>query len=254
MSITCVGGRLGGTGLGAIAILLLHAGGQPLLAQQPNTAATPAVTFARDVAPILQKNCQECHQPGAIGPMSLRTYEEVRPWARAIKQRVVAREMPPYRYDKVGIQHLKDDLRLSEADIQTIARWVDNGAPLGNPADLPPPVQFPDGASGRSRTSSVRRISSSRPSLTRFRPRDRIAGGGRSSPSARRTIGASRRLAVKPSLKGRAGRAPRQQRPAGPRREDRAVRRCSSASPSTRPARSARSFRRMPAGRFRPTR
>ena len=70
MSITCVGGRLGGTGLGAIAILLLHAGGQPLLAQQPNTAATPAVTFARDVAPIFQKNCQECHRPGAVGPMS----------------------------------------------------------------------------------------------------------------------------------------------------------------------------------------
>ena len=145
MSITCVGGRLGGPGLGAIAILLLHAGGQPLLAQQPNTA-TPAVTFARDVAPILQKNCQECHRPGAVGPMSLRTYEEVRPWARAIKLRVVEREMPPYRYDKVGIQHLKGDLRLSEADIQTIARWVDTGSTLGNVADLPAPVQFPDGS------------------------------------------------------------------------------------------------------------
>ena len=78
--------------------------------------------------------------------MSLRTYEEVRPWARAIKLRVIEREMPPYRYDRVGIQHLKGDLRLSEADIQTIARWVDTGSTLGNVADLPAPVQFPDGS------------------------------------------------------------------------------------------------------------
>jgi mono/diheme cytochrome c family protein len=104
-----------------------------------------AVTFARDVAPILQKNCQQCHQSGAVGPMSLTTFEEVRPWARAIKQRVVQGEMPPYRYDRdIGIQKLKHDLRLSEPEIQTIARWVDNGAPRGNPADLPPPPTFPD--------------------------------------------------------------------------------------------------------------
>jgi hypothetical protein len=77
--------------------------------------------------------------------MSLTTFEEVRPWARAIKQRVVQGEMPPYRYDRdVGIQKLKHDLRLREAEIQTIARWVDTGAPLGNPADLPPAPKFPD--------------------------------------------------------------------------------------------------------------
>jgi hypothetical protein len=114
------------------------------MAQQASRDAA-AVTFAKHVAPVLQKNCQECHRPGSIGPMSLRTYEEVRPWARSIKQKVVAREMPPYRYDKIGIQHLKDDLRLSEAEIQTIVRWVDSGAPLGNVADLPAPMQFPDG-------------------------------------------------------------------------------------------------------------
>ncbi|MBF8301078.1 MAG: hypothetical protein HW394_1448 [Acidobacteria bacterium] len=132
------------TGAGAITILLLQALAPQAAAQQA-TDATPVVTFAKHVAPILQKNCQQCHRPGSIGPMSLRTFEEVRPWARAIKQRVVAREMPPYRYDKIGIQHLKGDLRMSEADIQTIARWVDSGAPLGNVADLPAPVQFPDG-------------------------------------------------------------------------------------------------------------
>jgi mono/diheme cytochrome c family protein len=112
----------------------------------PAAAPAPAaVTFAKHVAPILQKNCQQCHQPGSIGPMALTTYEEARPWARAIKQKVMAGEMPPYRYDRdVGIQNLKDDLRLSEAEIRTIAAWVDAGAPRGNPADLPPPIKFSD--------------------------------------------------------------------------------------------------------------
>ena len=107
--------------------------------------APKTVTFAKDVAPIMQKSCQQCHQPGSIAPMSLRTYDEVRPWARLIKQRVVDGEMPPYHYDRgVGIQKLKNDRRLSDAEIRTIARWVDNGAPLGNPGDLPPPAVFPD--------------------------------------------------------------------------------------------------------------
>jgi len=136
--------------LGALALLVaafvVYAAGAQ--AQAPQTAATvtPAtVTFAKDVAPILQKNCQQCHQPGAIGPMPLTKYEEVRPWARAIRQKVVAGEMPPYRYDRnVGIQDLKYDLRLTETEIQTLARWADTGAPLGNPADLPPPLTFPE--------------------------------------------------------------------------------------------------------------
>jgi hypothetical protein len=128
-----------------VAVMFVLATGQYALAQTTTGNATPTVTFAKDVAPILQKNCQQCHQPGAIGPMSLTTFEEVRPWARAIKTKVVAGEMPPYRYDReIGIQKLKDDLRLSLEEIQTIARWVDSGAPLGNRADLPPAVKFPD--------------------------------------------------------------------------------------------------------------
>ena len=120
------------------AVILVHASGAPAAAQQ-------AVTFTKDVAPILQKNCQQCHQPGAIGPMALTTFQEVRPWARAIKTKVVAGEMPPYRYDReVGIQKLKEDLRLSQDEIDTIARWVDSGSPQGNPADMPPPVKFAD--------------------------------------------------------------------------------------------------------------
>ena len=107
--------------------------------------ADTAPTFAKDIAPIFQKNCQQCHRPGSIGPMSLTTYQEVRPWVRSIKNRVVLGEMPPYRYDRhVGIQELKDDLRLSESEIEMIARWVDDGAPLGDLADLPPPLSFPD--------------------------------------------------------------------------------------------------------------
>jgi hypothetical protein len=112
---------------------------------------TPAeVTFARDVAPILQQNCQVCHQPGSIAPMSFMTYEEVRPWARIIRARVVEREMPPYHYDPgVGIQELKDDRRLTDREIETIVRWVEAGTPMGDPRDLPAPVQWPDAAEWR---------------------------------------------------------------------------------------------------------
>jgi mono/diheme cytochrome c family protein len=146
--------RIGG---GALGFVLL---GVFTFAQQPpsprpdsdtNTVTSRAagvagaVTYSKDVAPILQKNCQQCHQSGAVGPMALTNYDEVRPWARAIKQRVVLGEMPPYRYDRnVGIQKLKHDLRLSEDEIQTIARWVDTGAARGNPADMPAPPTFPD--------------------------------------------------------------------------------------------------------------
>jgi mono/diheme cytochrome c family protein len=128
----------------SLAFLLLHTSGPPAMAQQASVESAEP-TYARDVAPILQKNCQQCHQSGAVGPMPLTTFQEVRPWARAIKQRVLQGQMPPYRYDRgIGIQNLKYDLRLTEAEIQTIARWVDSGSPLGNPADLPRPLSFPD--------------------------------------------------------------------------------------------------------------
>ena len=105
----------------------------------------PAATFTRDIAPILQKSCQNCHRPGAIAPMSLLTYQDVRPWARAIKQKVQAREMPPWYIDRhIGIQKFKDDPSLTDAEIATIAEWVDAGAPAGNPADMPKPRVFAD--------------------------------------------------------------------------------------------------------------
>lgn len=115
-----------------------------VLVAGPVEATDPEPTFARDVAPIIQQNCQACHQPGSIGPMSLTTYEEVRPWARAIRVQVASREMPPYHYDTdVGVQDLKHDRRLTKEEIETIVAWVDAGAPLGDPAEMPPPAQFP---------------------------------------------------------------------------------------------------------------
>jgi len=106
--------------------------------------AAKAVTFAKDVAPILQEKCQECHHSGSMAPMSLVTYEESRPWAKAIKQRVITRQMPPWHIDPtVGVQKFKNDMSLTADQIKTIAQWVDDGAPLGNPKDMPAPKQWP---------------------------------------------------------------------------------------------------------------
>jgi hypothetical protein len=108
------------------------------------------VTFSKDIAPILQRSCQNCHQPNSVAPMSLIDYKEVRPWARAIKERTALRDkrgaMPPWFIEKnTGIQHYKNDPSLSDLEIAKIARWADNGAPEGNPADLPPPKPLVDG-------------------------------------------------------------------------------------------------------------
>ncbi|HEY6390087.1 MAG TPA: hypothetical protein VIX89_02345 [Bryobacteraceae bacterium] len=105
---------------------------------------TKTATFAKDVAPILREKCEECHRAGTAAPMSLITYQETRPWAKAIKERVVTRNMPPWHIDKtVGIQHFQNDRSLTDDQIATIVRWVDSGAPLGDPKDLPAPKQWP---------------------------------------------------------------------------------------------------------------
>src|SRR5713226_3083303 len=104
-------------------------------------AATPAqVTFSKDIAPIFQANCQECHQPNSIAPMSLITYSDARPYAKAIRDRVMARQMPPWHIDRsVGVQKFKNDMSLTDEQIGTIVRWVEDGAVEGNPKELPPP-------------------------------------------------------------------------------------------------------------------
>jgi hypothetical protein len=113
--------------------------------QALSQSAASAPTFSKDVAPILQQKCQACHQPNGMAPMPLMTYEQARPWARSMRTKVVAREMPPWDIDRtVGIQKFKNDISLSDAQVDIIARWADGGAPQGNPADMPPPVRWPN--------------------------------------------------------------------------------------------------------------
>ncbi len=107
------------------------------------------VTFTKDIAPILQRSCQSCHRPDSVAPMSLITYQETRPWARAMKARTSVRDkqnaMPPWYIEKgIGIQKYKGDISLSDQEIAKIATWADIGAPQGNPADMPPPLAFAD--------------------------------------------------------------------------------------------------------------
>jgi hypothetical protein len=111
----------------------------------PAMAAEKAPTFTKDVAPIFQEKCEACHRPDSIAPMSLVSYEEVRPWLRSIKARVAARQMPPWHLDRtVGIQKFKNDRSLTDDQLETIVRWIDTGAPKGDPKDMPAPKQWPN--------------------------------------------------------------------------------------------------------------
>ena len=106
---------------------------------------TPTPTFSKDIAPIFERACQNCHRPGSIAPMSLLTYKDARPWARSIKEKVVKRQMPPWHIDRnVGVDKFKDDPSLTDAEVATISNWVDQGSPEGSLADMPPPRQFSD--------------------------------------------------------------------------------------------------------------
>lgn len=106
------------------------------------TSAAP--TFTKDVAPIFFKNCAECHRPGEIAPMSLMNYKEVRPWAKAIREKVVSREMPPWHADP-NYGHWANDKRMSQKEIDTIVAWVDEGTKEGDPKDLPALPKFAQG-------------------------------------------------------------------------------------------------------------
>src|SRR5262249_45158691 len=100
------------------------------------------VTFNKDVLPILQKNCQSCHRPGQIAPMSFLTYTDVRPWAKAMKAAVVMRKMPPWFADP-QFGPFANDRSLNASDIETIAKWADSGATEGDGKDAPASVQWP---------------------------------------------------------------------------------------------------------------
>jgi mono/diheme cytochrome c family protein len=101
------------------------------------------VTFAKDVAAIFHKNCAQCHRPGEAAPFSTLTYKDVRPWAKSIREKVVSREMPPWHADP-HFGEFSNDVRLSQAEIDTIVAWVDGGAKEGDPKDLPPAPTFSD--------------------------------------------------------------------------------------------------------------
>ena len=116
-------------------------------AGQTAVADHAGVTFAKDIAPILQRSCQTCHRPDSVAPMPLLTYQQARPWARAMKLRTSlgprAGVMPPwYVEENIGIQHYKNNPSLSDDEIDKIAAWADDGAPEGNSADLPTPLDW----------------------------------------------------------------------------------------------------------------
>jgi hypothetical protein len=114
------------------------------LTMAADLSTSAPVTFHKDVLPILQKNCQTCHRPGQMGPMSFLTYESTRPWAKAMKAAVVTRKMPPWSADPHYGPYL-NDRSLKQNDIDTITKWADSGAPEGSPKDAPPAVQWPEG-------------------------------------------------------------------------------------------------------------
>lgn len=114
-----------------------------VLAVSPRGAAA-APTYSLDIAPIVQSHCQECHRPGEAVPMTFMSYDEVRPWAKSIRKVVEAREMPPWGADP-AIGHWKNDRRMSEDEVRTVSNWVAAGAPQGNPADLPEPLEWTQG-------------------------------------------------------------------------------------------------------------
>ena len=101
-------------------------------------------TFNKEVVRLFQKHCQSCHHPGDIAPFSLMSYKEARPWAVSIREEVVTKTMPPWK-PQPGCGDFKDQRALTQDEINTIANWVDAGAPEGNAADMPPPLEFPDG-------------------------------------------------------------------------------------------------------------
>ena len=123
---------------------MVLAAAAPLTTSAVSAAVSASPTFNKDVLPILQKNCQECHRPGAIAPMSFLTFTETRPYARAIAKAVAGRTMPPWFADP-AVGHFENAKVLSDAEIATIAAWAEKGAAEGNAKDRPAPVVFDDG-------------------------------------------------------------------------------------------------------------
>jgi len=123
--------------IGAIGLWLMAATTTP-------ATITPTVTYYRDVLPILQSHCQSCHRPGQVAPISFRSYRETQPWAEAIKYVVVSKKMPPW-FAETHFVPAPDHGKLTPREIETVVRWVDQGAPPGDPKDAPPPAYWLEG-------------------------------------------------------------------------------------------------------------
>src|SRR5262245_58985552 len=119
---------------------------QPFVAANESEGKTAAknITFSKDVAPIFFKSCAECHRSGEIAPFSVMSYKDVRPWAKSIREKVLAREMPPWHADPNHGEWL-NERRLSQKEIDTVVAWVDGGGKEGDPKDLPPAPKFVEG-------------------------------------------------------------------------------------------------------------
>src|SRR5215510_9100857 len=128
--------------IGLLLALISMTGSMQVAAEEESKPG--AVTFNKDVMPILQKNCQTCHRPGEIAPMSFLTYKDTRPWAKAIKTAVVNRQMPPWFAD-ANYSHFANDRTLSDTTIKTLVAWTDGGALEGDAKDAPAPIQWVDG-------------------------------------------------------------------------------------------------------------
>ena len=126
------------------ASVLIAVLGSIALSSNSDTHTPSSVTFSRDVAPIIFKNCATCHRPGEVAPMSLLTYKDARPWARSIKEKVLGGVMPPWHADP-QFGEFSNDRRLAKKDVDTIVAWVDGGAKEGNQKDMPPMPHFTDG-------------------------------------------------------------------------------------------------------------
>ena len=128
--------------LSGVIVAALAANVAILPAADSNDTVPANPTFTKDVLPIFQKSCQDCHRPGQMAPFSLVNYEDARPWVRSIKDKVVSRYMPPWHLDRT-IGEYSPDPSLSDAEVATIAKWVDTGSPKGDPKDAPAPRVFP---------------------------------------------------------------------------------------------------------------
>lgn len=130
--------------LAAGAALLIWSAAGAAQADDAPTGAAESVTYSKHIAPILNRNCAECHRPDQAGPMSLMNYKEVRPWAKSIRKAVESRAMPPWFASEADAGKFKEERGLTSDEIALISRWVDDGAPQGDPADMPEPAVFDD--------------------------------------------------------------------------------------------------------------